>query len=216
MGQGGAGGLTCRILQRSDRQSMSSHGWYMPSVTQFSRMTSMLTHSNHVHRVKDKSVGTMAMGPSAPWNVMPTPHSPPPPPRHRHTPHSCSSPPLFLPCPSSQKTLEPASPLTTDMATRAKPTREPKPRRAAPPGPPPTPLPQPESSSCRKEEAPRLGWQPSLNYPGISSSDRLRLTVTASLPPPPPPGHLSPPLTHTPSTSAQGLIGSLQRPVQCG
>lgn len=48
--------LTCRILQRSDKHSMSSHGWYMPRVTQFSRMTSMLTHSNHVHRVKDKLV----------------------------------------------------------------------------------------------------------------------------------------------------------------
>lgn len=46
---GRAGRLTCRILQRSDRQSMSSQGWYMPSVTQFSRITSMLTHSNHVH-----------------------------------------------------------------------------------------------------------------------------------------------------------------------
>lgn len=46
---GRVGRLTCRILQRSDRQSMSSQGWYMPSVTQFSRITSMLTHSNHVH-----------------------------------------------------------------------------------------------------------------------------------------------------------------------
>lgn len=48
--------LTCRILQRSDRHSMSSHGWYMPRVTQFSRITSMLTHSNHVYGVKGKSV----------------------------------------------------------------------------------------------------------------------------------------------------------------
>lgn len=48
--------LTCRILQRSDRHSMSSHGWYMPRVTQFSRMTSMLTHSNHVCGVKDELV----------------------------------------------------------------------------------------------------------------------------------------------------------------
>ena len=53
-GRGGAADLTCRILQRSDRQSMSSHGWYMPRVTQFSRITSMLIHSNHV-RTKSRT-----------------------------------------------------------------------------------------------------------------------------------------------------------------
>lgn len=54
--EGTAERLTCRILQRSDRHSMSSHGWYMPRVTQFRRMTSILTHSNHVLGVKDKPV----------------------------------------------------------------------------------------------------------------------------------------------------------------
>lgn len=54
--------LTCRILQRSDRHSMSSHGWYMPRVTQFSRMTSMLTHSNQVHGVKDELVAAWPRG----------------------------------------------------------------------------------------------------------------------------------------------------------
>ena len=53
-GAGRAAGLTCRILQRSDRQSMSSQGWYMPRVTQFSRITSMLIHSNHV-RTKSRT-----------------------------------------------------------------------------------------------------------------------------------------------------------------
>lgn len=73
----GSGGLTCRILQRSDRQSISSHGWYMPSVTQFSRITSMLMHSNHVHiesRTKQWGRGDPGHGEqSAPWNVIPAP-----------------------------------------------------------------------------------------------------------------------------------------------
>lgn len=40
---------TCRILQRGESQAMSSQGWNMPSVTQLSRITSMLTLSNHLH-----------------------------------------------------------------------------------------------------------------------------------------------------------------------
>lgn len=40
--------LTCRIWQWSEAQSMFSQGWYMPRVTQFSRITMMLILSNHV------------------------------------------------------------------------------------------------------------------------------------------------------------------------
>lgn len=86
--QGGAGraaGLTCRILQRSDRQSMSSHGWYIPSVTQFSRITSMLTHSNHVHsESRTKQCGRR------PWarGAECTPECNNPHHKHRRTPHS--------------------------------------------------------------------------------------------------------------------------------
>ena len=40
--------LTCSIWQRSEVQSMFSQGWYMPSVTQLSRITMMLILSNHV------------------------------------------------------------------------------------------------------------------------------------------------------------------------
>lgn len=40
--------LTCKIWQRSEVQSMFSQGWYMPSVTQLSRITMMLILSNHV------------------------------------------------------------------------------------------------------------------------------------------------------------------------
>lgn len=64
-GRGMAAGLTCRILQRSDRQSMSSHGWYMPSVTQFSRITSMLIHSNHVRtKSRTKQLGDRGAPPT--------------------------------------------------------------------------------------------------------------------------------------------------------
>lgn len=41
-------GHTCRILHRSESQLMSSQGWNMPSVTQFSRITNMDARSNHV------------------------------------------------------------------------------------------------------------------------------------------------------------------------
>lgn len=40
--------LTSRMVQRSDWHSTSSQGWNMPRVTQFRRMTSMLTCSNQV------------------------------------------------------------------------------------------------------------------------------------------------------------------------
>ena len=46
---------TCSIWHRSDEQSMFSQGWYIPRVTQFSRITIILTRSNHVETqlVKD-------------------------------------------------------------------------------------------------------------------------------------------------------------------
>lgn len=46
--------LTCKILHLSDRQSISSHGWYIPRVTQFSKITIMLTHSNQVEKSQGK------------------------------------------------------------------------------------------------------------------------------------------------------------------
>lgn len=50
------GGLTFRILHLSESQLMSSQGWNMPSVTQFSRITSMEARSNHVQEeVKEYS-----------------------------------------------------------------------------------------------------------------------------------------------------------------
>lgn len=39
---------TCSIWHRSEEQSMFSQGWYIPRVTQFNRMTMMLTRSNQV------------------------------------------------------------------------------------------------------------------------------------------------------------------------
>lgn len=44
--------LTSKMLQRSERHSTSSQGRNMPSVTQFSMMTSMLTCSNHLRAVR--------------------------------------------------------------------------------------------------------------------------------------------------------------------
>jgi len=41
--------ITCRILHLLDMHWSSTHGWYMPKVTQFSSMTSMLALSNHVY-----------------------------------------------------------------------------------------------------------------------------------------------------------------------
>lgn len=46
--------LTCKILHLSERQSISSHGWYIPRVTQFSKITIMLTHSNQVEKSQGK------------------------------------------------------------------------------------------------------------------------------------------------------------------
>lgn len=43
---------TSKMLQRSERHSTSSQGRNMPSVTQFSMMTSMLTCSNHLRAVR--------------------------------------------------------------------------------------------------------------------------------------------------------------------
>lgn len=40
--------LTCKMLQRSESHLLSSQGWNIPRVTQFSRITSMLARSNHV------------------------------------------------------------------------------------------------------------------------------------------------------------------------
>jgi len=45
---GQQGILTSRMVHRSDWHSTSSQGWNMPRVTQFRRMTSMLTCSNQV------------------------------------------------------------------------------------------------------------------------------------------------------------------------
>lgn len=42
--------LTCRTWQRSEVQSMFSQGWYIPRVTQFSRITMILMRSNHVRK----------------------------------------------------------------------------------------------------------------------------------------------------------------------
>ena len=46
--------LTCKILHLSERQSISSHGWYIPRVTQFNKITIMLTHSNQVEKSQGK------------------------------------------------------------------------------------------------------------------------------------------------------------------
>lgn len=134
-GQAGLGGLTCRILQRSDRQSMSSQGWYMPSVTQFNRITSMLTHSNHVHiesRTKLWGRGTVAIG----GRVHPGMEYPPI--HHKHIQ------PLWVPSLNRSmskfsKTLEPPYPHTHNRHGHTCKTF-------------PNPLPQPESSLCALEE----------------------------------------------------------------
>lgn len=52
--QQGGNLLTCKILHLSERQSISSHGWYIPRVTQFSKITIMLTHSNQVEKSQGK------------------------------------------------------------------------------------------------------------------------------------------------------------------
>lgn len=44
--------LTCSTLHLLVTQSSSTHGWYMPSVMQFSKMTRIDTRSNHVHDIK--------------------------------------------------------------------------------------------------------------------------------------------------------------------
>lgn len=46
--------LTCKILHLSERQSISSQGWYIPRVTQFNKITIMLTHSNQVEKSQGK------------------------------------------------------------------------------------------------------------------------------------------------------------------
>lgn len=49
--------ITCSTLHLLDMHWSSTHGWYMPSVTQLSSMTSILALSNHVYKsVKEKSV----------------------------------------------------------------------------------------------------------------------------------------------------------------
>lgn len=49
---------TWRILQRGEPQAVSSQGWNMPSVTQFRRITSMLSLSNQVHRSSVKETNS--------------------------------------------------------------------------------------------------------------------------------------------------------------
>lgn len=45
---------TCSIWHRSEEQSMFSHGWYIPRVTQFNKITIILTRSNHVETLTVK------------------------------------------------------------------------------------------------------------------------------------------------------------------
>lgn len=45
--------LTCNILQRFFSHLSSTQGWNIPSVMQFSRITSIETRSNHVLKRKE-------------------------------------------------------------------------------------------------------------------------------------------------------------------
>lgn len=119
------------------------------------------TFKPRAHRVKDKTVGTepWPRGQSAPWNV-----TPPPTTNVGIHPLSWSpAPPGSFPEWASARVLKmpwsQPTPLTTDMATHAKPHREPKPHRAPMcQDPHPAFLAQPESFLQAQEGRPPQAW----------------------------------------------------------